>query len=98
MTSQLQTVGMVWYRRGDYPRVLAVMDDAADLPDTFDQWLAAAENTERQLIGSGVFVLRALLRPDTFKSWCEREGRACDARSRSHWASEFAQRAAGPGR
>ena len=41
------TVGLVWYRRADYARVLDMMADAAELPETFDAWKRQAEEARR---------------------------------------------------
>ena len=92
MPPEVSVTGLVWYRRGDYPRILEVMEDASELHDTFDEWLRTAEDMERKLIEAGVRVVRAPLRPETFKDWCDREGKGCDGKARAEWASKFAQK------
>ena len=67
-------VGIGWYRPETYDRCLAIFDDASDLPDTFDEWLALAEKTERQLKSQGMKVVRVEIDPDTFPQWCTDEG------------------------
>ncbi len=36
-------VGVPWYTRQNYRRILEIMEDAHLLPSTFDKWLHAAE-------------------------------------------------------
>lgn len=48
MTLQVRALGMAWYRRQDYGRILEIMEDAHLLPPTFDKWLGKAEKLESQ--------------------------------------------------
>ncbi len=80
-------IGMVWYAREDYPRVLEIMEDAEDLQSTWDEWLKDAERVEQRLRREGHKVVRLRLLPDAFVGWCRSEGRTPNGSARSHWAS-----------
>ena len=81
-------VGMAWYTRSAYPLCLAIFSDAADYPDTFDEWLTKAEQTEKKLRQQGVRVIRAEIDPNTFPSWCAANGFSnVDTQARCHYAN-----------
>ena len=84
-------VGLVWYRREDYPRVLQIMLDAEDLQESWNEWRRDARRVERELRRQGVPTSRVVLDPDTFLNWCAVRGLEPIASSRSAWASETAR-------
>jgi hypothetical protein len=85
-------VGLAWYRRQDYPRILQVMEDADKLFATYDHWQKSAERTERELKRAGHIVVRAVIDPDEFVVWCRMQGLNVDAKARTRWANEAAVR------
>ena len=90
---QIQATGIAWYRREDYPRILAIMSDAQKLPTTFEEWRTQANRTERHIQKSGMSVVRAHIDPDKFLAWCVANGLAPNAAARMQFASETAHRA-----
>lgn len=63
------TVGLVWYRRADYARVLDMMADAAELPETFDAWKRQANKIERKLKREGIVTRHVTIDLDAFALW-----------------------------
>ena len=55
-------IGMVWYSREDYPRVLEVMADSALLPRTFESWEAKAQQGFQAQLDKGCIPVKAELR------------------------------------
>ena len=90
----VRAVGIAWYSRQDYRRALEIMDDAAELPRTFDQWLKRAEATEREIKRAGHIVVRAMIKPEEFAAWCGAKGLNTDGKARSQWATEFVRQQA----
>ena len=84
----LRAVGIVWYRKADWPRLRALLADADKLPDTYAEWLASAEGLLAQLRRDGIAAERVPLDPDVFSAWCVARGLAPDAQARSRYASE----------
>jgi hypothetical protein len=91
---QVQVVGIAWYRPDDYREILRIMADRHLLPATYDEWKQQAEGLERQQLGKGVRVVRAVIDPQTFPAWCRRNGLNVDAQARMRFANEEAYRAA----
>lgn len=80
--------GIPWYRRDTYERCLAIFEDAADLPDTFDAWRLKAKQVEDGLLSKGERVVRAEIDPDTFVEWCAAGGfNKVDSEARCHFAN-----------
>jgi len=88
----IRAIGIAWYSRQDYQRALEMMDDADQLPGTFDQWLKRAEATEQEMKRAGHVTVRTIIKPEEFTAWCRAKGLKLDAKARSQWSSEFASR------
>ncbi len=83
--------GLAWYRREDYPKLLAIFDDADSLPETYEEWLEKAMEIERELIIQGHRVVRATIDPAIFPSWCAAKHLKLDASARTRFATEEAE-------
>jgi hypothetical protein len=87
---RVDVVGIPWYTRERYPQILEIMDDAAALPVSYDDWLTDATDTADELRRQGVAVVPADIDPKTFLSWCERQHHHPDALARRTFASALA--------
>lgn len=90
MPTDNRVVGLVWYTRENYPRILDVMEDRDVLPDTFDDWQHRAEEGRKKLFSQGFAVLKVQLDADEFVAWCRARALHVDASSRSAYANEAA--------
>ncbi|WP_066120293.1 hypothetical protein [Blastomonas sp. CCH2-A2] len=89
-------VGIPWYRRDDYPRILQIMADSDELSPTYDEWEKRAQFKERDVIASGLTPYRAYIEPDKFRAWCVMRGRELNADSRIMFAGDRANWDIGP--
>ncbi len=85
-------VGMPWYTRDNFPRILAVMSDSDRLHETFDEWEKAAKQGEAGFKASGRIIVRANLDPDEFVAWCAERDLDTNASARNQFAAEVAYR------
>lgn len=92
--SAAQIVGISWFERADYPRLLALFADRKDQWSTYDEWLASAQNVEAKVTAGGVQVIRVVLKPAEFSHWCKQNGLKTDSKARTRFAAEGAQRIA----
>jgi hypothetical protein len=90
-----RAIGVPWYVRQDYSRLLAIMEDADVLPPRYDQWLQRAERFERDRLREGQIVVRAIIDPQNFPAWCAARGLNVDAKGRAAFAGEEARRHVG---
>lgn len=81
-------VGMGWYSRENYARILAVMADAHVLPSTFDEWIKKAEAGEQSLSAQDRIVHRVDIDPDQFLAWCTSRNVDADAKARMAFSNE----------
>jgi hypothetical protein len=63
---QTRAIGIPWYFRQDYRRILDIMKDADTLPTTYDAWLRKAEKVESDYKRQGFVVVRAIIDPSKF--------------------------------
>lgn len=95
MTMKVQAVGMAWYKRKHYTRLLEIFEDSDKLHRTYDEWLVAAEQGCKGLEAKGVRVIRVDIDPDEFPSWCASKGLNLNANARieySNWRAVLAIR------
>lgn len=90
--SQVRAIGIPWYDREDYSRILSIMEDASLLPRSYDQWLQKAESVERAQKAQGMIAIRAIIDPSAFQAWCRARSLNVDAKARAMFASEVAFR------
>ncbi|MDP4022050.1 hypothetical protein Q8W71_05410 [Methylobacterium sp. NEAU 140] len=81
-------VGLPWYAIEHYEALRASLADGAKLPPAYETWRIATEQTEREVQRSGVEVVRVLIEPEAFATWCEREGAPADGTARARYAAE----------
>jgi len=80
--SDIEHIGMVWYRFEDYDAIRRIMADRHKLPATFSEWRMKAEQKEKLERRNGKFVLRVFIDPETFPDWCRARGLDIDAQAR----------------
>lgn len=71
-TPVLGSIGVAWYRKGDWPRIKSHFSDAADLHDTYEEWRQDCEAAIRDVTAQGHLVVPVTI--DTMTSsdgaWC----------------------------
>jgi hypothetical protein len=88
MAPAIRGMGIPWYRREDYPRVLDIMADRDSLPPTFEVWRKLAGQVESDAKRRGLVVVRAVIDPDTFVAWCRARSLNVDANARVRFGNE----------
>lgn len=84
---EISAHGIAWYRTAeDYRDLRAIFTDPDTLPDTYEDWLAQAEQVEKRMKAEGGRVVRAYIDPVDFPKWWQDHG--CDVNA--HGRMEFA--------
>lgn len=91
-------IGITWYRREDYARLQALFPDGDKIADTYEDWVKQAENIAGRMTLEGFTVVKAYISPKTFPAWCKARGFEMDAKARTEWSREFAERNGPPPR
>lgn len=89
-SAEIAPIGIGWFNREDYPRILEIMVDAEIMPPTHGLWRDAAEAQEMRAKDSGLRVIRVRIEPDQFLAWCADAGLPANAQARMAYASEVA--------
>jgi hypothetical protein len=84
---QIKAIGIPWYTRENYRILKATMRDGKVLPDTFDEWLAKANEVRKRYIAQGYLVAQAELDIKAFPAWCKANGHKVDAEGRTAYAN-----------
>ena len=87
-------IGLAWYRREQWPRLLSISDDREDLEPTYDEWLTHAAGTFGDLVRDGHDVRKVDVDTEELLSWCQRRGLAVNGEARADFASEQVRLAA----
>lgn len=90
MAAQIQAVGMAWYKRENFGRLMAAFEDRDKLHRSFDEWLRDAEAGRKAQEAKGIRVVCVDIDPDTFPAWCAASGLGINAEARMKYASLIA--------
>lgn len=88
---QISAMGIGWYERDDYPRILQIMEDGNKLPRTYENFLTAAERGELEMRQRGHVVVRAMIRSDAFLTYCGDRRMRPNAQARTQFGAEVAR-------
>lgn len=83
--------GLPWYRIKDYAAIRRIMADGHNLPSSFAIWRFSSGIGERKLKREGKRVVRVLIDPEMFRSWCVAHGFDLNATARALYASILAK-------
>jgi len=80
-------VGVAWYRRQDWERLLQVSVDREELEDTYDEWAAAMPARMAEIEQAGIEAHKIDVALDELISWCHSNGRVVDGAARADFAA-----------
>jgi len=83
----LKTVGIAWYRREDWEKIVEIMEDRANLPRSFSLWLKGAQQALQQIERQGLVAVKAHIDPQSFPTWCRDRGLNVNAAARLQYAN-----------
>lgn len=83
-----EPVGIPWYRRRDYERILSMMADGGHLPRSYESWRFKAETLEQRLRENGHTAVRAVIEPKSFSRWCAANRLKANAQARLLYAEQ----------
>ncbi len=80
-------IGLAWFRREEWPQLLASAADRENLEDTYDEWLRAARQTLLDATTRGLNIEKVDVGIDELLSWCRSENCPLDGAARSSYAA-----------
>jgi hypothetical protein len=80
-------VGLAWFRRDEWPQLLASAVDRDRLEDTYDEWLRDAQKLLLDMATRGVAIEKVDVTVAELLAWCRHENRPLDGEARASFAS-----------
>jgi hypothetical protein len=85
-------IGVAWYRREDWPKLLAAAADRDALEDTYDEWRQTARQMLLRLSADGRHVKKVDIDLDKLIAWCRNKRLPLDGDARVKYVSEVLAR------
>lgn len=82
-------VGVGYYRRKDWERLLATATDREKLEDTYDEWLEVFYKTVKNMRSAGITPRKVCFTLDELLDYCKNEGLKNNAEARSRFFAEL---------
>ena len=84
---QIRSIGVPWFTREQYGKLLKVAADRATMLPTFEEFERIAGQRFDQHKAQGAPVEKVLIDADKFAGWCLAKGRPIDADARAEYAA-----------
>ena len=81
-------LGVAWYTREQYERLLKFANDRDNLEDTYEEWQATAEKMMVQLSRPGVLPRKVHIDVEELVAWCKAHKRPNDGASRTVFVAD----------
>ena len=85
MDTDATVMGVAWYRRDQWDRLLEISSDRAELEDTYDEWKAVAEENMGNLAQHGYKLCKVEIDVEELFIWCNSQNRAVDGDARTEF-------------
>jgi hypothetical protein len=82
------TFAVGWYSPEDWHRLREGAADPEALETTYEEWVATANSTLKEIRKAGVSAEKVQVNVDELISWCEAQGLALDGHARARYAAE----------
>ncbi len=81
-------LGVAWYRREQWNRLLEISADRDKMEDTYEAWEANAEKGLQLAARPGVVVRKVDIDVEELAKWCRSQRRAVDGAARAIFTAE----------
>jgi len=85
-------IGVSWYTADEWRLVKATSTDADRFEETYEDWVAMAEEATKNMLGAGITTERVHVVASELLAWCLANGKSNDAASRSEYVSHVLSR------
>ena len=84
----MTVIGVAWYRREQWDRLLEIAADRDQLEGTYDEWKANAEAALPKLVRSGILPRKIDVDVEELLRWCHAQKCPGDGSARSFFTAE----------
>jgi len=82
---------LCWYQPEEWEKLKRTAADADVLDDTYEDWLASANQAIQTLHAEGQQVRKINVKIEALAAWCETQGKANNLAARSQYAADAAK-------
>lgn len=82
-------IGVTWYRPEEYKTLMAMFEDGANFPETYEGWLSNAMQGLKRLESQGHKYEKAILGPETFPAFCRKFNVKMNSQGRAAFAANY---------
>ncbi len=80
-------LGVAWYRRDQWNRLLEIVSDRDQLEDTYDEWQSTARKQFDKLAKPGHPIRKVDIDVEELLLWCDAENRPVDGAARAEFTA-----------
>lgn len=81
-------IGVAWYRREQWPRLLEISADRDKLEDSYDEWLAHASKALGMLKSKGLDPVKVDIDTEELLAWCRSRNLPVSGEARAEYTTE----------
>jgi hypothetical protein len=85
-------IGIAWYRREQWPRLLEISTDRSELEDSYDDWLEYIEQTFERMRDEGLDPVKVDIDTEELLDWCRSRNLPVNAKARARYVTERVQK------
>lgn len=89
-------VGIAWYRREQWPRLLEISTDRSDLEDSYDHWLMHVTEAFKTMKNEGFDPVKVDVDTEELLAWCRTRNLPVSAKARARYVTEKVQKTSLP--
>jgi hypothetical protein len=78
-------VGVAWFSRDEWLKLVDVVPDRSELDDTFEQWEQSAEGAAAMLRGRGIAIKKVMIEVEALMAWCREHKRQPNGPARADY-------------
>jgi hypothetical protein len=82
-------IGVAWYRAEQWDRLREISVDRDKLEETYEEWLASAEEALRQIRRSGKYAEKVAVDVGELLAWCRARNLDVDGKARAQYVAEM---------
>jgi hypothetical protein len=87
-------VGIAWYEPEQWPRLLEISANGAELEETHPEWLRDVERAIKELNRNGIQCVKVTVDLEQLLAWCQSQNIPVNGEARSRYVAEKLQREA----
>ena len=85
-------VGLAWFDRKQWQRLIETVEDRNELDDTYEQWQQSALEAVRMIERQGQQVEKVHVEVESLVYWCKEKGLPVNGKSRAEYVTELMRR------